>query len=101
MAGGQVPHQEAALGRAARATWSEALRPLARRYAYGTILVGSLLVLWWGVEGHAPLTWVSNILYVSVLLVIGGLEVWIPFTRAWGDIRKATATSSSNSCWRC
>jgi sterol desaturase/sphingolipid hydroxylase (fatty acid hydroxylase superfamily) len=72
------------------ATWSERLRTVVRRYGYGCILVGSLLVLWWGVEGPYPLEWVSNGLYIAVIFLILGLELWIPFTRTWGDIRKAT-----------
>jgi sterol desaturase/sphingolipid hydroxylase (fatty acid hydroxylase superfamily) len=60
------------------------------RYGYATILAGSLLVLWWGVEGPYPIQYVSNGLYVTVIFVILGLELWIPFTRSWGDIRTAT-----------
>jgi sterol desaturase/sphingolipid hydroxylase (fatty acid hydroxylase superfamily) len=70
--------------------WSEQLRTFVRRYAYGGILTGSLLVLWWGVEGPAPLAVVSNGLYIAMIFVILGLELWIPFNGTWGDIRRAT-----------
>ena len=43
---------------------SDSLRDLVRRYGYGSILIGALLVLWWGVEGPYPIEWVSNGLYV-------------------------------------
>jgi len=69
---------------------SEHLRAIVRRYGYGSILIGSLLVLWWGVRGPFPLTYVSNGLYVVTIFIILGLELWIPFTRSWGDVRKAT-----------
>ena len=72
------------------ATGSENLQRLVRRYGYGTLLIGSLLVLWWGVEGPYPIEYVSNGLYIVMIFVILGLEFWIPFTRTWGDIRKAT-----------
>ena len=61
-----------------------------RRYSYGSLLIGALLVLWWGVEGPYPLEIVSNGLYILMIFVILGLELWIPFIGAWGDIRKAT-----------
>jgi sterol desaturase/sphingolipid hydroxylase (fatty acid hydroxylase superfamily) len=69
---------------------SQHLQTLVRRYGYGSILVGSLLVLWWGVEGPYPLQYVSNGLYIVVIFLVLGLELWIPFTRNWGDVRKAT-----------
>ena len=71
-------------------TWSDHLRTLVRRYGYGGILIGSLLVLWWGVEGPYPIEYVSNALYIVIILLVLGLELWIPFTRSWGDIRNAS-----------
>jgi len=71
-------------------TWSGDLRTFVRRYGYGAILAGALLVLWWGVEGPYPIAWVSNGLYIAMIFVILGLELWIPFNRNWGDIRKST-----------
>ncbi len=78
------------IGQLDSVTWSAQLRTSVRRYGYGSILVGSLLVLWWGVEGPYPIEYVSNGLYIVMIVVILGLELWIPFTRTWGDIRKAT-----------
>jgi sterol desaturase/sphingolipid hydroxylase (fatty acid hydroxylase superfamily) len=66
------------------------LRSFVRRYAYGTILLGSLLVLWWGVEGPYPIAYVANGLYILAIFLILGLELWIPFRNAWGDIRHVT-----------
>src|SRR5262245_64935937 len=71
-------------------TWSELLRTIVRRYGYGTILIGSLLALWWGVAGPYPIQYVSNALYIVMIFVILGLELWIPFTKTWGDTRRAT-----------
>jgi sterol desaturase/sphingolipid hydroxylase (fatty acid hydroxylase superfamily) len=85
---GSVTHGEQ-LGSMTR---SDPLRTLVRRYGYGSILIGSLLVLWWGVRGPYPLAYVSNALYVTMILVILGLEFWIPFSRSWGDVRRATRT---------
>ena len=90
MAHGQVQQESPAIGRPSSAAWGERLRPLARRYAYGSILISTLMVLWWAVEGPYPIEYVSNGLYVLMLFIIVGLEIWIPFTRSWGDIRKAT-----------
>jgi sterol desaturase/sphingolipid hydroxylase (fatty acid hydroxylase superfamily) len=90
MAHGQVSQTKKAIARPGSEARSERLRPLVRRYAYGTILIGALLMLWWGVEGSYPLEYVSNGLYVLMLFLIVGLEIWIPFTKSWGDIRKAT-----------
>ena len=73
-----------------RGRWSDSLRELVRHHGYATILLGALLVLWWGVRGPYPLEWVSNGLYVTMILVILGLEVWIPFTEGWGDVRNVT-----------
>ena len=78
------------IGQLSSSTWSEQLETLVRRYAYGSILIGALLVLWWGVEGPYPIEYVSNGLYIAMIFVVLGLEFWIPFTRSWGDIRKAT-----------
>jgi sterol desaturase/sphingolipid hydroxylase (fatty acid hydroxylase superfamily) len=71
-------------------TRSEDLQTLVRRYGYGSILAGALLVLWWGVEGPYPIEWVSNGLYIVMIFIILGLEFWIPFNTTWGDIRKTT-----------
>jgi len=68
------------------------LRTVVRRYGYGSILVGSLLVLWWGVEGPYPIEYVSNGLYIAMIFLILGLELSMPFARTWGDIRMATRT---------
>ena len=65
-------------------------RDLVRRYGYGTILLGALLVLWWGVTGPVPLKYVSNALYVAMIFLILGLEVWIPFAPRWGSVRQVT-----------
>jgi ornithine lipid hydroxylase len=70
--------------------WMEALKSLVRRYGYGSILLGALLVLWWGVAGPYPIAHVANALYVVMILLILGLELWIPFTPRWGDVRSAT-----------
>jgi sterol desaturase/sphingolipid hydroxylase (fatty acid hydroxylase superfamily) len=69
---------------------TEGLRGLVRRYGYGVILIGSLLVLWWGVEGPYALENVANGLYVLMIVVILGLEFWIPYAKTWGDLRKVT-----------
>ncbi|MEE8581003.1 MAG: sterol desaturase family protein [Myxococcota bacterium] len=61
-----------------------------RRYGYGSILIGSLLVLWWGVEGPYPLEYVATGLQVFMVFLILGLEFLIPFRRTWGDLRKTT-----------
>jgi sterol desaturase/sphingolipid hydroxylase (fatty acid hydroxylase superfamily) len=78
------------IGQLGSATGSMSLRDLVRRHAYGPILLGSLLVLWWGVEGPWPIEHVSNALYVAMIFLILGLELWIPFDRRWGDIRRVT-----------
>ncbi len=72
------------------ATWSEQLRSLVQQYGYGSILIGSLLVLWWGVEGPYPIEVVSTSLYVVVIFTVLSLEFWIPFIERWGDLRKLT-----------
>ena len=73
-----------------RSAWSELLRPVVHRYGYATLLLGSLLVLWWGVEGPYPLKYVSNALYVTMIVLILGLEFWLPFQPTWGDVRNVT-----------
>lgn len=67
-----------------------ALRSFIHRYGYGTILVGCLLALFWGVKGPVPLKIVSNALYVAMIILILGLELWMPYERRWGDIRNAS-----------
>jgi sterol desaturase/sphingolipid hydroxylase (fatty acid hydroxylase superfamily) len=90
MAHGGVPQENTAIGQPESALSSERLRELVRRYGYGFILCSALLLLWWGVVGPYPLAYVSNGLYVAMLLLIMGLEFWIPFQKTWGNIRKAT-----------
>src|SRR5262245_23511447 len=68
----------------------DALRRVVRGYGYGSILLFALLVLWWGVRGPYPLKHVANALYVSMIVLILALELWMPFRPRWGDIRKAT-----------
>ena len=70
--------------------WSDQLRPLARRYAYGSILLGALLVLWWGAEGPYPIENVAIGVQISAIAIILGLEFLIPYAKSWGDIRKLT-----------
>lgn len=90
MTHGPVTQEYTAVERPSGAAASERLRMLVRRYGYGSILIGSLLVLWWGVVGPYPIEYVSNGLYVAIIFLILGLEFWIPFQRTWGNIRKAT-----------
>ena len=71
-------------------TWSERLRGLLRRYTYGTVLIGSLLVLWWGFEGPYPIEVVAIGLQIAAIGVILSLEIAIPFQQRWGDIRQTT-----------
>ena len=71
-------------------SWNDSLRMLVRRHGYGVLLTVSLLVLWWGVEGPYPIQYVSNGLYIAMILIILGLELWIPFTKSWGDVRCST-----------
>ena len=73
-----------------RASWNASLQTIVRRYGYGSILVGALLVLWWGVKGPYPIAWVSNALYIAMIFLILGLEFWIPFTKGWGNVRNTT-----------
>jgi sterol desaturase/sphingolipid hydroxylase (fatty acid hydroxylase superfamily) len=69
---------------------NDTLRMLVRGYGYPTIMLACLLILWWGVTGPVPIKYVSNALYVTMIVVILGLEVWIPFTKTWGDVRNVT-----------
>jgi sterol desaturase/sphingolipid hydroxylase (fatty acid hydroxylase superfamily) len=77
-------------GRPDSGTWSEQLKPAVRQYGYGTIMLGALLVLWWGVEGQYPLEWVANGLYILMIGIILGLESWIPFQQKWGNVGDST-----------
>lgn len=78
------------IGEISNVTRSDALRTFLRRYAYGGILIGSLLVLWWGVEGPYPLDYVAVGLQITAILVILSLEIAIPFKKKWGNIRNVT-----------
>jgi sterol desaturase/sphingolipid hydroxylase (fatty acid hydroxylase superfamily) len=78
------------IGQLSSARWTESVRTLVHRNGYGSILVGSLLVLWWGVGGSYPIEDVANGLYIVMIFLILGLEVWMPYTKSWGDIRKVT-----------
>jgi sterol desaturase/sphingolipid hydroxylase (fatty acid hydroxylase superfamily) len=69
---------------------NEGLKDFVRQYGYGIIMVGCLLVLWWAIESPHPLIITTNVIYITMLFTIAGLEYWIPYTRSWGDIRKAT-----------
>ncbi len=80
---------EAATDMVTRRTGSDALRDVVRRWGYPTILLGALLVLWWGASGP-HLASVANALYVAMILLILGLELWMPFIPTWGDVRHAT-----------
>jgi sterol desaturase/sphingolipid hydroxylase (fatty acid hydroxylase superfamily) len=71
-------------------TQTDPLRAFLRKYAYGSVLIGALLVLWWGVESPYPLEWVAVGLQITSILVILTLEIVIPFTKRWGDIRNIT-----------
>ena len=72
------------------AAWSDGFLPLVRRFGYGGILIGSLLVLWWGVESPYSIESVSIGLQISAIFIILSLEFVIPFTATWGDIRRVT-----------
>jgi len=78
--------------RTTRGSWNDAIREGVRHYGYGAILLGCLMVLWWGVVGPYPLAYVSNGLYVAMIILILSLERWIPFAESWGDVRNATRT---------
>jgi len=71
-------------------TQTDPLRAFLRKYAYGSVLIGALLVLWWGVESPYPLEWVAVGLQITSIVVILTLEIVIPFTKRWGDIRNIT-----------
>ena len=89
-AGGRTPRRLLVIAQLGSATWSGSFLTLVRRYGYGAILIGSLLVLWWGVEGSYPIESVSIGLQISAIFIILSLEFAIPFTRTWGDIRRVT-----------
>ncbi len=77
-------------GLAAEAPTSRA-KEFVRTFGYGMIMAGSLLILWWAVEySPFPLEVVSNALFILMIAVIVSLEIWIPFTKSWGDIRNVT-----------
>ena len=78
------------IGQLSGATWNENLRTLVRRNGYGSILIGSLLVLWWGAAGPYPIEYVSTGLQVFAVFVILGLEFYVPFKKTWGDLRRVT-----------
>jgi sterol desaturase/sphingolipid hydroxylase (fatty acid hydroxylase superfamily) len=42
------------------------------------------------VEGPYAIQYVSNGLYIAIIFLVLGLELWIPFASTWGDVRKAT-----------
>jgi sterol desaturase/sphingolipid hydroxylase (fatty acid hydroxylase superfamily) len=71
-------------------SWSDPLRSFAHRYAYGSILIGALLVLWWGAVGPYPLEAVAIGVQISAIVIILSLEFLIPYAKHWGDIRKLT-----------
>src|SRR5262245_51587609 len=85
-----APARDGRMVRSMVMRWNDPLRMLVRRHGYGVLLTASLLVLWWGVEGPYPIQYVSNGLYIAMILIILGLEVWIPFTESWGDVRGST-----------
>jgi sterol desaturase/sphingolipid hydroxylase (fatty acid hydroxylase superfamily) len=69
---------------------NDPLRAFLRQYAYGGILIGALLVLWWGYAGPYPLEFVAIGVQIAAIAVILTLEVFIPFKKKWGDIRTVT-----------
>ena len=71
-------------------TAAEGLRGFVHRYAYGTIMLGSLMVLWWGYQSRYSIELVGNALYVAMIFLILGLELYIPYKRHWGDVRNVT-----------
>jgi sterol desaturase/sphingolipid hydroxylase (fatty acid hydroxylase superfamily) len=71
-------------------SWSDPLRSFAHRYAYGSILIGALLVLWWGAVGPYPFAVVAIGVQISAIVIILSLEFLIPYAKHWGDIRKLT-----------
>jgi len=68
----------------------DGLRSFVRRFGYGTVIVGTLLVLWWGVVGPYSFAYVAIGVQVTSIFVILGMGFLIPFQRKWGDIRKVT-----------
>jgi sterol desaturase/sphingolipid hydroxylase (fatty acid hydroxylase superfamily) len=66
------------------------VRSLVRRYGYGTILISSMLVLWWGVVGPYPFDYVAIAVQIASIAVVLSLEFLIPFQQRWGTIRNAT-----------
>jgi sterol desaturase/sphingolipid hydroxylase (fatty acid hydroxylase superfamily) len=69
---------------------TSSMREFVRNYAYGTIMIGSMLVLWWAVEGPYPLEYVVIALQITAILTILALEVYIPFQKKWGTVRNVT-----------
>ena len=68
----------------------DGLRSFVQRFGYGTVIIGTLLVLWWGVVGPYPFEYVAIGVQVTSIFVILGLEFLIPYQRHWGDIRRVT-----------
>jgi len=71
-------------------TGIDGLRSFVRRFGYGTVIIGTLLVLWWGVVGPYPFVYVAIGVQVTSIFVILGLEFLIPYQPHWGDIRNVT-----------
>ena len=69
---------------------SDRLRSFLHRYAYSFVLVGSLLVLWWGYEGPFAIERVAIGVQISSIFIVLGLEVVVPLTRRWGTIKNVT-----------
>lgn len=68
----------------------DGLRSFVRTYGYGTVLIGSLLALWWGVVGPYPFEYVAVAVQVTCIFLILGLELFIPYQKRWGDLRNVT-----------
>jgi len=68
----------------------DGLRSVVRRFGYGTVLVGTLLVLWWGVAGPYSFGYVAIGVQLTSIVVILGMEFLIPHQRTWGNIHKVT-----------
>jgi lathosterol oxidase len=81
---------EEAIRQTSSVTWSDPLRAFAHRYSYAGVLLTSILVLWWGIEGPYAIEWVAASLQIAMILLILGLEILIPFAKSWGDIRNLT-----------
>lgn len=75
---------------AATLAGEDRLRAFTRRYAYRSILLFSLLVLWWGYEGPYAIDQVGIALQVTMLITIAALEFYIPYKKHWGNIRSVT-----------